>query len=296
MNEHARYLELATAGIDFLLSPTDEAQVRHHLARCESCRASLEAIRADGRGLTSLASEIPVPSRVRVSVLGAALADRPSGLLNRPLLVVALVLLLVALAAATVTAGARLLDLFVDMPPRVTVLQTATDPIGDGTVDIVAVTTSQDDDDVIFEVEFADDYAGTALSILIFDRAKVAQYDCWWWSEYQIIADPEMAPVLVTPQMRHIADAPPLDYAVSGPRITIRVPRMQIGSPPSVNFTVDARRFDADPGTVDYFPDRGSDPLTYPCERVSLVAEPQSSFTSIDASRPPMSFNSRRER
>jgi hypothetical protein len=114
MTEHALVLELAVAALDFPLSPGEERQVSEHLAGCEMCRNKVGALRADRERLGAVAV-LAAPVAVRQHVLAAAL-DTSSRVpsTRRRLLVLAMVLLLIGLAAASVAVGSRLLEFFME--------------------------------------------------------------------------------------------------------------------------------------------------------------------------------------
>lgn len=480
MNGHERCLDLAITCIDFALSPVDEALVNAHLASCSDCRTQLEAIRADSQHLADAARELAVSPAVRDTVLDAALENAVPSQLGRPLLVLALVALLVALAGTTVVVGARLLEMIEDarrpVPivtasptpqpaptsrpttpvvrrgtdaigdagngPDIVAIQTtvsqdtlelvvelldpfevgevfvrlrnslgegedpvapecgpwsedagltvtperavlgqgrswhlgeptpepipppaelpftienntvtvtvplalipasdtlylavwtygagndhypkaitdddaylecfaallpgeasATDPTGDGEADIVAMTTSSVNDNVIFEVEFAEDYVASEshLSIDIADPAFVTDGDCFMSTRYQILMargipqleSPGVQAGLYTVGGNTALDVTPLRYTVNGSHVTIGVPLALIGSPEFINFTATAQPTGASTGGMDNFPDWSSaDPAIHPCHQVTLRAEspPPSASPSPRPTRSP---------
>ncbi len=105
MSAHAMFEQLAVAGIDFRLSPREEADLGVHLATCSACRAFTQAYRADAAVLRTIAFASS-PARVRAAVIDASV--RPAH--RRPawqLLAVA-ALLTILLAGLALTAGALL--------------------------------------------------------------------------------------------------------------------------------------------------------------------------------------------
>lgn len=174
MNEHARCLQLAISELDFALSPTQAALVSVHLAGCVECRAECEAVRTDGRRLANRAVQLPAPTRVREAVLAAALEEGAPSAFNRALVAIAMMALLVVLAGAAVSVGARLLELIEDsrLPvpvvtaspsgvldpsaaPNDTAVLEGIDAIGDAGSgpDIVAIKTRAEQDRVVLTIE-----------------------------------------------------------------------------------------------------------------------------------------------
>lgn len=144
------------------------------------------------------------------------------------------------------------------------------DLVGDGTVDILAVTTSLANENLDIAFEFSGDYRRdeSVLEIDIADPAQVVQQSCFWNREYRIRLSREEDPALM------VADADPsegtpLSFWISGSRVGIEVPLSLIGSPPSVYFTASAYRAGPTPGTVDHFPNWVTEQWrTRPCRRV----------------------------
>lgn len=73
MTIHSRVEQLATAAIDFGLTPAEQADVADHLATCPTCRAVAAAYRTDASALREIAFAEP-PARDRSAVLTAAAA------------------------------------------------------------------------------------------------------------------------------------------------------------------------------------------------------------------------------
>ena len=73
MIDHERALELAAAAFDFQLSPADDEALTAHLESCESCRATVQAMRADQVALVGLQRE-DAPEDLRQRILDAASA------------------------------------------------------------------------------------------------------------------------------------------------------------------------------------------------------------------------------
>ncbi len=69
MIDHERALELATSALDFELSSADRTELRLHLASCDPCRASSDALSADARTIEALSSH-DAPGDLRGRILG----------------------------------------------------------------------------------------------------------------------------------------------------------------------------------------------------------------------------------
>ncbi len=157
MSEHARFLELAAAAIDFELSPTEQADLTAHLAGCEDCRRAAAGLMTDARTLRRLSDGAPA-ERVRVHVLSAAPRRRAS-----PFVALAAAAAIVVAALGGLTAGAVVRTTHQDPAATVpawtrlaagdgfpagdgpsTILGAAAVP-GVGSVDLVAVGTGAGD-------------------------------------------------------------------------------------------------------------------------------------------------------
>lgn len=116
MTAHERILELAVAALDFPLEHDERRRVDEHLAGCVECRSLVWALRADRQRLGATAV-LPAPAGVRQRVLAATLDTGGSPpFLQRPLLVMAAMLMLVALTLAGVAVGSRVLEIFIESP------------------------------------------------------------------------------------------------------------------------------------------------------------------------------------
>lgn len=104
MTDHMRFRLLAAESVDTVLPVADATELARHLEGCPTCLAELQAMRSDHRRLGDLGSmDVPVEMRQAI-LLRARHGDRP-----RPwLLLAAAALLLVALGAALLVAGAIL--------------------------------------------------------------------------------------------------------------------------------------------------------------------------------------------
>jgi hypothetical protein len=104
MTDHMRFRLLAAESVDVVLPVADAADLARHLEGCATCTAELQALRSDYRRLGDLGS-MDVPAEIREAVLlRARRGDRP-----RPwLLLAAAALVLLALGAALLAAGAIL--------------------------------------------------------------------------------------------------------------------------------------------------------------------------------------------
>ncbi len=71
MTDHERALDLAAAAFDFELSPADDEALTAHLASCESCRATAQAMRGDQVALVGLERQ-DAPDDLRQRILDAA--------------------------------------------------------------------------------------------------------------------------------------------------------------------------------------------------------------------------------
>lgn len=149
----------------------------------------------------------------------------------------------------------------------------ASDPAGDGSPDILYVTTTLTyDDELIFEIEFADDYLTDVATGAIWIPPRGAPCSGYPVGGYIItlpfgglgagLLDADKGTEVYAFQ------AVPLPYTIDGPRVTVQVPLGLIGSPEVVRFVASAYRMDQRPRPDD-FPD-GDDG---PCHEVALVAE-----------------------
>lgn len=104
MTDHLRFRLLAAESVDTVLPVADATELARHLEGCTTCMAELRALRSDHRRLGDL-GPMDVPTGMRQAVLlRARHGDRP-----RPwLLLAAAMLLLLALGAALLAAGAIL--------------------------------------------------------------------------------------------------------------------------------------------------------------------------------------------
>jgi hypothetical protein len=114
MTSHERIVELAVAALDFSIDSDDQRLVNEHLAACETCRDQVGMLRAD-RDQLSAATVLTAPAVVRQRLLVTALDSGSSApLIRRPVLILATVALLLAVAIAGVTVGAGLLEVIFD--------------------------------------------------------------------------------------------------------------------------------------------------------------------------------------
>ena len=76
---HDRALELAAAAIDFGLSPADDAALTDHLAGCEPCRQTADALRTDAAAIAALDHEA-APADLRDRIMASVVVvpdDQP---------------------------------------------------------------------------------------------------------------------------------------------------------------------------------------------------------------------------
>jgi hypothetical protein len=148
------------------------------------------------------------------------------------------------------------------------------DPVGDGSPDIVGVTTTVSGDEVILEFEFAEEYivGRSTLGILFMGSespcdpyASTSGIGLPAWDRSGaglVFPDPSSDSGWVEPSTA-------LDYRVDGPRVTIRLPRTLIEHV-DLRFTAYAGMRPDPQGAFDYFPDRRGDIST--CHEVRLLA------------------------
>lgn len=123
---HRNYLELAAAGIDFALTPTERARLGAHVAGCDACRRRIAAMRSDNLAIAALPRHVlraktaerldPVRPRVRW-----APGSGPT------LRLIAVAALLALLAIGALTSGAEFLRRELDrdlalVPPQPTAI------------------------------------------------------------------------------------------------------------------------------------------------------------------------------
>ena len=100
MIDHRSAVDLAATAIDFVLDEGERHDLDEHLATCPSCRADVQALRADAAVLADLPAIEP-PAWVR-RVIG-----RPRGP-RRAVLLIAAALLLTGTIGAALAVGAAL--------------------------------------------------------------------------------------------------------------------------------------------------------------------------------------------
>ncbi|MGE5235004.1 MAG: hypothetical protein ACM3O7_01495 [Acidobacteriota bacterium] len=171
------------------------------------------------------------------------------------------------------------------------------DPIGDGTPDFVAVTTSLVNDEVVFDFEFASDHGlgDSFLTIFIPSLDVLDQTDCSAYTTEYLIQMPALgrmdsAPGLSVPDPGREggwSEATPLDYTLAGGQLTIRVPLGLIGNPEVLHFSADVYNIESGIEGLDRLPDW--DPLLWPnrptpCVNVALLAASPSATLPGDVS------------
>lgn len=202
-----------------------------------------------------------------------------------------------ALRAASMLVVAA--TLLVATGARVDADEPVTDPIGDGTPDIIAVATSFTNEELALEIEFADDYLIDTymLDIAIADPELVAEAGCGGYILKYLI-HMALTPVVTTgPDWEPTGTA--LPYAVSGPRVWVYVPlglldsgRGLLNEQRFVYFSIWSRvvnPVDSD-AVQDRFPDQSDDSTQPPtCQMVTLPAhEPsprQSAASAVQSPR-----------
>jgi hypothetical protein len=121
MIDHRAVLDLASAALDWDLTPTERAHVTTHLSTCDRCRHQVEVTESQARAIRSLAFA-DAPARIRPVVVSAALHRGPLVRRRTLALMVAAALLLLAAFASVALVGSYLRELqrennVVDPPP-----------------------------------------------------------------------------------------------------------------------------------------------------------------------------------